>query len=79
MAGNTKVCYDTPCFASEALYVFLLEKTYHCTGWKIGYCVAPPAMMKEFRKYTSSIVFPVIVLFSLRWQNISSISNTTCN
>jgi methionine aminotransferase len=25
-------------------------KTYHCTGWKIGYCVAPPALMKEFRK-----------------------------
>lgn len=25
-------------------------KTYHCTGWKLGYCVAPAAMMKEFRK-----------------------------
>ncbi len=25
-------------------------KTYHCTGWKIGYCVAPPALSKEFRK-----------------------------
>ena len=25
-------------------------KTYHCTGWKLGYCVAPPAMMNEFRK-----------------------------
>lgn len=25
-------------------------KTYHCTGWKIGYCVSAPALMKEFRK-----------------------------
>ncbi|MGB1239072.1 MAG: methionine aminotransferase [Pseudomonadales bacterium] len=25
-------------------------KTYHVTGWKIGYCVAPPALSAEFRK-----------------------------
>ena len=25
-------------------------KTYHCTGWKIGYCIAPPALTAEFRK-----------------------------
>jgi methionine transaminase len=29
---------------------FSFGKTYHCTGWKIGYCVAPAAMMAEFRK-----------------------------
>jgi len=29
---------------------FSFGKTYHCTGWKIGYCVAPGAMMGEFRK-----------------------------
>jgi methionine aminotransferase len=29
---------------------FSFGKTYHCTGWKLGYCVAPAAMMKEFRK-----------------------------
>jgi methionine transaminase len=29
---------------------FSFGKTYHCTGWKIGYCVAPAALMKEFRK-----------------------------
>ncbi|HEU4633781.1 MAG TPA: aminotransferase class I/II-fold pyridoxal phosphate-dependent enzyme, partial [Flavisolibacter sp.] len=23
---------------------------YHCTGWKLGYCIAPEALMKEFRK-----------------------------
>ena len=25
-------------------------KTYHITGWKIGYCIAPPEMSAEFRK-----------------------------
>ena len=25
-------------------------KTYHITGWKIGYCIAPPEMSDEFRK-----------------------------
>ena len=29
---------------------FSFGKTYHCTGWKMGYCIAPPALMKEFRK-----------------------------
>ncbi|MGF7230799.1 methionine aminotransferase, partial [Arachidicoccus sp.] len=29
---------------------FSFGKTYHCTGWKIGYCVASPQLMKEFRK-----------------------------
>lgn len=27
---------------------FSFGKAYHCTGWKIGYCVAPPALSKEF-------------------------------
>jgi methionine transaminase len=29
---------------------FSFGKTYHCTGWKMGYCVAPPALTAEFRK-----------------------------
>ena len=29
---------------------FSFGKVYHCTGWKMGYCVAPPSLMKEFRK-----------------------------
>lgn len=33
---------------SFACYSF--GKTYHCTGWKLGYCIAPPALTQEFRK-----------------------------
>ena len=29
---------------------FSLGKVYHCTGWKIGYCIAPPLFTSEFRK-----------------------------
>ncbi|MFT3682507.1 MAG: methionine aminotransferase [Ferruginibacter sp.] len=29
---------------------FSFGKTYHCTGWKMGYCIAAPALMKEFRR-----------------------------
>lgn len=29
---------------------FSFGKTYNCTGWKLGYCVAAPKFMAEFRK-----------------------------
>lgn len=29
---------------------FSFGKVYHCTGWKLGYSVSAPALMKEFRK-----------------------------
>ena len=32
-------------------------KTYHTTGWKIGYCVAPPALTDELRKIHQFLTF----------------------
>lgn len=32
-------------------------KTYHTTGWKIGYCVAPPPLTAEFRKMHQYLTF----------------------
>lgn len=29
---------------------FSFGKVYHCTGWKLGYCMAPAPLMEEFRK-----------------------------
>lgn len=29
---------------------FSFGKTYHCTGWKMGYCIATAPLMKEFRR-----------------------------
>ncbi len=32
-------------------------KTYHATGWKIAYCIAPPALTSEFRKIHQYVTF----------------------
>ena len=32
-------------------------KTFHCTGWKLGYCVAPTEMTIEFRKIHQYVTF----------------------
>ena len=37
--------------------VFSFGKTYHATGWKIGYCVAPRALSTEFRKIHQFVTF----------------------
>ncbi|WP_028535739.1 methionine aminotransferase [Paludibacterium yongneupense] len=42
---------------SFAVYSF--GKTVHTTGWKIGYCVAPPELTREFRKLHQYLVFSV--------------------
>ena len=39
-----------PGLRERAFVVSSFGKTYHCTGWKIGYCIAPPALTAEFRK-----------------------------
>ncbi len=32
-------------------------KTYHATGWKLAYCIAPPALTAEFRKVHQFVTF----------------------
>ena len=39
-----------PELAERAFVISSFGKTYHCTGWKIGYAIAPPALTAEFRK-----------------------------
>ncbi|MEI8053670.1 MAG: methionine aminotransferase [Bacteroidota bacterium] len=39
-----------PDLLERSFVCFSFGKVYHCTGWKMGYCIAPEAMMKEFRK-----------------------------
>jgi len=46
-----------PELAERAFVVSSFGKTYHVTGWKIAYCVAPGALMKEFRKSHQFITF----------------------
>lgn len=39
-----------PGLYERSFVCFSFGKVYHCTGWKLGYCVAPPGLSKEFRK-----------------------------
>jgi methionine aminotransferase len=46
-----------PELRARAFVVSSFGKTYHCTGWKIGYCIAPPVLSAEFRKVHQYNVF----------------------
>ena len=39
-----------PDLLERSFVCFSFGKTYHCTGWKLGYCIAPSKLMAEFRK-----------------------------
>lgn len=46
-----------PVLAERSFIVYSFGKTYHATGWKMGYCFAPENLMTEFRKVHQFIVF----------------------
>ena len=41
----------------RAFVVSSFGKTFHCTGWKMGYCAAPDKLMAEFRKIHQYVTF----------------------
>ena len=43
--------------AARSVVVSSFGKTYHCTGWKVGYAVAPKALSAEFRKVHQYLTF----------------------
>ena len=40
-------------------------KTYHATGWKVGYCVAPAPLTSEFRKIHQWVCYAVVTPIQL--------------
>lgn len=46
-----------PELAARAFVVSSFGKTYHCTGWKVGYCIAPAPLTEELRKVHQYTVF----------------------
>ncbi len=48
-----------PGLSSQSLAVFSFGKTFHATGWKMGYVSAPAYLMEEIRKTHQFIVFSV--------------------
>lgn len=62
------ICFDADGHASvlahpqlreRAVAVSSFGKTYHMTGWKVGYCVAPAAISAELRKVHQYLTFSV--------------------
>jgi methionine aminotransferase len=49
-----------PQLYARSFVVSSLGKTYHVTGWKIGYCVAPPELTVEFRRIHQYVTFTSI-------------------
>jgi methionine transaminase len=43
--------------AKKSFVISSFGKTYHTTGWKIGYCVAPEPLSTEFRKIHQYLTF----------------------
>jgi methionine aminotransferase len=57
-AGAQKLSAN--CFTALAERTFVVSsfgKTFHVTGWKLGYCVAPAALSTEFRKIHQYVTF----------------------
>ncbi len=48
-----------PKLAAQSVAVFSFGKTFHATGWKVGYAVAPEFLTKEIRKTHQFITFSV--------------------
>ncbi len=48
-----------PGLAKRSLAIGSFGKTFHATGWKIGYVLAPENLMNEFRKVHQWVVFTV--------------------
>lgn len=48
-----------PELAKRSLVIYSFGKTFHNTGWKLGYCVGPEKLMIEFRKVHQFNVFSV--------------------
>jgi methionine aminotransferase len=48
-----------PAIAERAVVISSFGKTYTTTGWKVGYCVAPPGLTAEIQRVHQWVVFSV--------------------
>jgi methionine aminotransferase len=46
--------------AARAFVVSSFGKTYHATGWKVGYCIAAPALSNELRRVHQFVAFSTV-------------------
>ncbi len=70
-----------PNLREKSFIISSFGKTFHVTGWKVGYCVAPEYMMKEFRKVHQFVTFSTstplqvgIAEYIHKWDKINALS-----
>ena len=56
--GHTSLCRYDDLYA-RSFVISSFGKTYHVTGWKVGYCVAPEQLTTEFRRLHQYVTFTV--------------------
>lgn len=54
---------SVPALAERTFLCGSFGKTFHTTGWKLGYCLAPAGLTAEFRKIHQFLVFSVVTPF----------------
>jgi methionine aminotransferase len=57
--GEHQSAHRFPGLAERTIVVSSFGKTYHVTGWKVGYAIGPKLLMDEFRKVHQFNVFTV--------------------
>lgn len=57
-AKHLSLCRYAELYA-RSFVISSFGKTYHVTGWKVGYCVAPPALTTEFQRVHQYVTFTV--------------------
>ena len=55
--ARTRACARYDELAARSFVIGSFGKTYHTTGWKVGYAVAPAALTAEFRKVHQFVTF----------------------
>ena len=59
-----------PALAARSYVISSFGKTYHTTGWKIGYCLAPAMLSKEFQRVHQFLTFSVNTPIQLAYADI---------
>jgi len=70
--------FSVPAFRNRCICIYSFGKTFHCTGWKIGYAIGSQKLMSAFRRVHQYNVFAVNGIFqtalagvleNLKWFN----------
>jgi methionine aminotransferase len=56
-SGTHESALKYPRLAERSFVISSFGKTFHVTGWKVGYAVAPAPLMREFRKVHQFLTF----------------------